>query len=67
MLHKQSLTYFFYEYGYNGIDNIYEYWNDHKLAILKSYESRYSLLEGELKVFDQKVRWASNLGIFFAT
>lgn len=67
MLFKNPITSFLYEYGYNGIDNIYEFWIQNREDIIRSYEKRNKRLniDEELLEFTYKVRWSSYTGLFF--
>jgi len=57
-----------YSYGYDGIDNIFEYWNKHKEDIIQYLNASIPNIMSEkenLDVFEKKIRWHSKAGILF--
>ncbi len=67
MLVRNPLTTYLYEHGYNGIDNIYNYWLDHKKDILSSYKLKFKSAKSsfhDVDAFKYKVRWGSHRGMF---
>lgn len=66
MLIKNKLTSFLYRYGYNGIENIYDYWISNQDAILEAFnelEHKEDALEEIIREFQYKVRWSSMTGL----
>lgn len=66
MLVKNPVTRFLYTMGYNGINNIYEYWLDHMNEIRDTYynQSKSRNPEEDLQSFAYKVRWSSHQGLY---
>lgn len=66
MLIKNPLTTYLYDHGYNGIENIYEYWLGNKVDIIKSYSRVYPErnISKDLESFEFKIRWACPFGLF---
>lgn len=67
MLVRNPLTTYLYEFGYNGIENIYDYWLGNKNLILLAYNGRRRAKASDLQdllAFKYKIRWASHIGQF---
>jgi hypothetical protein len=66
MLVKNPITSFLYKCGYNGIENIHEYWIENKDAIMNSYKklNKGKTVQEDIIAFKYKVRWGSTFGLF---
>jgi len=65
MLLENPFNYLLFQYGYDGKDNIYEYWIENKEELLKYFNRRaYNILNktNYLEQFELKVRWSSPIG-----
>lgn len=68
MLVKHIITEQLYKYGYNGVDNICDYWLQHRNDIIKYMgKSRNKMLkEPEIMTnFELKIRWSTLFGMWF--
>lgn len=66
MLVKNPITSFLYFYGYDGIEDIYDFWNNNKTDIIESYKIEIidKNFEYNLREFEHKIIWSSVCGIF---
>jgi hypothetical protein len=56
-----------YNFGYNGVDNISEFWNENRSEIIEYFRDFYPRLLKDpiiLKKFELEVRWGSRLGMY---
>ncbi|WP_105615342.1 pentapeptide repeat-containing protein [Vallitalea okinawensis] len=66
MLVSNPIISVLFEYGYDGTENIFEYWVEHKSEIIDYIRNeKPSLLLNSrfLEEFEMKVRWGSHLGV----
>lgn len=66
MLVTNPITFVLYEYGYKGIDNIFEYWVANKGELIDYIRDKHPDLLNDskwLEEFEMKVRWGSPLGV----
>jgi hypothetical protein len=66
MFYKNKLTEFLFQCGYNGYQDIDQYWYKHKDRILELFKSNVSKDEFDrvLKSFEYQIIWRSAFGIF---
>lgn len=63
MLVNNPVTRLLFKEGYNGIDNIFDYWKQNETWIRKVL-AMSKITSEELVAFEFKVRWASVCGVF---
>lgn len=66
MLSKHPITKALYKCGYNGIEDIYEFWVDNHDHVIEYYDSQYypQDLKGDIYSFRCKIRWGGVFGLF---
>ena len=67
MLIRHPITEFIYKSGYNGIDDLYDYWylNKDDIIDLINRSNKFKLTEELLISFELKLRWTTWIGIWF--
>lgn len=66
MLVRNPITPQLYNHGYNGIDNIYDYWMAYREEIIEIIKKKKRIqLPTDLDAFEYKIRWATFYGLWF--
>ena len=67
MLIRHPITEYIYKSGYNGIDDLYDYWylNKDDIIDLINRSNKFKLTEELLISFELKLRWTTWIGIWF--
>lgn len=68
MLVRNPITSLLYEHGYDGNEDIFKYWKRHHKELIEWISGlidKGQLTYHDLEVFELKVRWASNEGMWF--
>lgn len=66
MFHKNPITRFLYSFGYDGIEDINNFWLINKKEVIRHYKlnSNDSDFDYNFQDFEHKIKWASIWGIF---
>lgn len=66
MLVKNPITPQLYKYGYNGIDNVYDYWITYREELMPILKRKKQItFPDDLIAFEHKIRWATFYGLWF--
>lgn len=65
---KNPVESLLYDFGYDGRENLYEFWNEYRqefIQFLSSPKAKKYYTKEQLDAFNLQVRWASHYGIFY--